>query len=531
MALDAVIIADVGSNTYSGSNPLKLHLDDHIADIQTVLDYVANEGRLAPPIAGDGVMSWASAHKLNGIYLWSYLSANGFDVAVINSYYEQPEEVKRLFAQNPAVIIISTTFIYGKPALKQLVGDLRRMAPEAFIIAGGPFIHFSYLLSQRAKEPGYLSPEANEVFFFLEDEEESGVDLFVISPHGEDILCHALKQIRQSGKVADLPNTAHRESGGYRFGVQTESLPCNHPIDWQALPAAFFTSGVVPMQASSGCPYHCAFCNFVRDRKQATVKPLEAMIAEMKAAAARGARYVWFVDDNFRLGKRDLTAVCERLIQEDLGLKWMTFIRAGTVDETDIDLLRRAGCIEVQLGLESADAQVLRNMNKQAVPELYHRVLAKLLDGGINCSCYLIFGFPGETDESAMRTIDFMRRHDAAQAQGALNWSIFPFLLAPLSPVYEPATRSEYGLTGFMKRWRHNWMDSDRAMHYALKAFLALENSGPIYRGDNQDLLQRLSTLQRSRFRTARQVLSKKAMGGPLPSDEILKAFKQALQV
>ena len=72
------------------------------------------------------------------------------------------------------------------------------------------------------------------------------------------------------------------------------------------------------MQASTGCPFHCSFCNFTKDRRLTWIKSVDRMVAEMKAVKKRGARYVWFVDDNFRLGKENLEAVCRRFIDERL---------------------------------------------------------------------------------------------------------------------------------------------------------------------------------------------------------------------
>jgi tRNA A37 methylthiotransferase MiaB len=501
-----------------------------VANLQSVWNYIANEGRIALPIAGDGRMSWASAAKLNGIYLWSYLHRNGFQTAVIDSFYEQQEELGRLLETAHHTVIISTTFINNKRTLKKMVDDLRRMAPDVTVLVGGSFVFMSYFLFQQAQRPDYPVEQVGPDFLFFENDHDLSVDLFFTGSHGEDILCRALDQIRNGGKTVQLPNTAWIADEGYRFGPQIDdSHMTEHPIDWQSLPERFFASGVVPIQASSGCPYNCAFCTFVKNKRQASVKPLEDLITEMKQVASRGARYIWFVDDNFRLGKGDLEEVCRRLIREDLGLKWMTFMRASTLDQVDIELLRRAGCIEVQLGLESADLQVLRNMNKKATPELYDRVLNKVLAQGINCSCYLIFGFPGETDESAMRTIDFMKRHESMTFEGSLNWSIFPFVLAPLSPIYEPSARARYGMSGYMKHWQHASMSSDGALQYVLKAFVSMENSGVIYRGDNQEALHRLSPRQRRGFQSTRHALSKAAIQGTLQPGEILEAFQKAL--
>ncbi len=528
MALDALIVADYGSESFSGTNPLKLYIDGRLADIQTVMNLVQNHGRLSPPIVGEGRLSWSSSPKLNGIHLFSYLARQGLDVAVVDDFSADKEKVRRLLREAPRAVVISTTFITRKQALVEMVREIRALSDDVKIIIGGPFVYTSYLIYQRSRaETGYLPEEAGQDFLFIENDGQPEADLFIMASQGEDILSRALRRIKRREDIGDLPNTAVFKDGAIAFGVRSEAVILqNHSIDWERLPDEVFRSGVVPLQASSGCPYHCGFCNFVKDRRLTAVKPLDQLLTEMRQVRARGARYVWFVDDNFRLGKGDLEGVCERLIQEDLGLRWMTFIRASTLDAVDPDLLRRAGCVEVQLGLESADPQVLRNMNKRATPELYDRVLPKLLASGINCSCYLIFGFPGETEESARRTIDFMRRHEAARHPGSLSWSIFPFLLAPLSPIYEKEARAVYALSGYMKKWRHATMDDEQAMGYVIRAFLDMEHSGAIYRDDNQDLLSGLDPHRRQCFIGVRHALSKAAMQSELTLEALQEAFQ-----
>ena len=87
MTLDAIIIADIGSETFSATNPLKLTIDGRIADIQTVQNFISNNGQLVLPIEGAGRMNWAATPKLNGIYLQNYLSRWGFNVELIHNYY------------------------------------------------------------------------------------------------------------------------------------------------------------------------------------------------------------------------------------------------------------------------------------------------------------------------------------------------------------------------------------------------------------------------------------------------------------
>ena len=529
MALDAVIISDSGSDSMSSTNPLRLNLDGRTADIQVVQNYLINDGRIQAPIEGDNQASWASAPKLNGIYLFNYLSRNDFDVALIDSYANQIDDFKQLLERNPRVVIISTTFIPGKQILIKLVADIRELAPDAFIIAGGPLIYTSYLMLQRSAEGDYDTRSAVNEFLFLGTDDEPAVDLHIVSLRGEQLLCTILERLRTNRGIDDIPNCARLIDNQYHFTERVDDISRSEDlaVDWTALPENIFESGVVPMQASNGCPYHCAFCNFTKDRRLTWVRSAERIVAEMKAVQARGARYVWFVDDNFRLGKGDLEDVCRRFIDEGLQLNWMTFVRASTLDHVDTDLLQQAGCIEVQLGLESADPLVLKNMNKKASPELYARVLRKLLGSGINCSCYFIFGFPGETEESTHQTREFIKSFDDHSYEGNLCWSMFPFTLVPLSPIYEPAARKKYGISGYLHKWRHATMTSDQARDQLLKAFLEIENTGPIYRGDNQEIFQHLGQSVRKKFEATRHKLSKMALGGNLEDEKILQSFRQ----
>ena len=531
MGLDAIIIADSGEDSLSGTNPLRLSLDGKTAFIQVIQNYLENEGQIIPPIKGDGVMSWSSAPKLNGIYLLSYLTKHDFDVELVDRFYDEKEHFSRHLQQTPRVAIVSTTFIHNKQALRKVIDDIRSIAPEIFIVVGGPFVYLSYIMFLRSHEKNYETEPAKNDFLFLDVNNEPLADLYIISLRGEKILCDALRRIRGNQPLDTLPNSARLVGKSYSFGSRIDDISSADDIfaDWNSLPDRIFESGIVPMQASNGCPYKCTFCNFTKDRRLLFVKPLAEVISELRAVSERGVRYVWFADDNFRLGKGDLKSVCQRLANEELPIRWMSFIRASTLRNVNGDLLRRSGCVEVQLGLESADPQVLQNMNKKASPELYSDVITNLLGAGINCSCYFIFGFPGETDETATRTREFIKNIEHPELEGTLSWSMFPFILSPMSPIYEPEMRERYRLTGYMHNWKHETMDADRAMEHIRKAFVELDNSGPISRGDNLEMFFELSSLQRKRFVALRQRFSKLALKSQFAQAEFLKSFAQLL--
>jgi p-methyltransferase len=530
MSLDAIIISDYGQASLSSSSPLKLNIDGRSADIQVVQNYLANKGRVVPPIEGDGFMSWASAPRLNGIYLYSYLTKNNFKVEIVDNFAYERNHFIELLKDNPKAVIISTTFIMLKKDLYRLVEDIRSLAPDIYIIAGGQFVYVSHRVFKKSREPVYNADPLQDDYLFF-SKKEPLVDQYIISLRGEQILKESLKRLEAGQSLEEVPNSAFYRKDSYHFTREIDDIS-NAPefiIDWASLPDTIFKSGVVPMQASTGCPHKCAYCNFTKDHRLLSVKPVEQLIDEMKAVSSRGARYIWFVDDNFRLGKSDLNSVCRRFVKEGIDAQWMSFIRADTLAGVDFDLLRRSGCNELRMGLESADPKVLENMNKKVDPALSARMVKQLLAVGINCSVYFVIGFPGETNETVKQTLDFLQSIEHPELEGMLYWSIYPFMLAPLSPVFEQEQRNKYGLTGYMYDWEHETMNSQEARAHARNIFLAVKNSGPIYRGDNMNHLLALSSAKRKGFAAKRHELSKSALINQLKEDDVIRAFSKIL--
>lgn len=529
MALDAIIIAGSGQESLGASNPLRLRLDGHTATVQVVKNALAHDGKVAPPIDGDAGPSWESSFKLNGVYLYNVLVKAGYDVELIDDYRRESALFEAAAACAPRAVVISTTFMVSREDVLDLVRDVKRRCPTAAVIVGGPFVHYSWRVWQRRNDPLYQRHDVSAGLLFFAGWEDDPTDLYVVSDVGEALLEQTMARILSGRGCDDLPNTALPGPDGYRFAARIDDAASwqETPIDWATLPERVFASGVVTMRASTGCPYRCNFCNFNKNRHLTRVKPVDELVAEMRAVQLRGARYVWFADDNFRLGKRDLDQVCRSFVEQGLSLKWMSLLRAEALRDVDLDLLRRAGCIEVQMGVESADSQVLTAMNKQSDPEQNEAVIARLLKAGINCSCYFVVGYPGETADSVDRTIAFLKRLEAVDGPGVLKWSLYPFLLAPGSPVYEEGQRALHELEGHLATWRHRSMDAKAARASVLRMFMALDRSGPIYRGDNLDQMNALTPGQVRQFAAARHALEKAALqrSEPITPDQVKTVF------
>jgi radical SAM superfamily enzyme YgiQ (UPF0313 family) len=527
LSLDAIIIAEAGDVGAADIIHERLRLDGKVATIQVIKNYLKNKGRVVPPVEGSGIMNWGAAYRLNGIYLLSYLLKGGLHVELIDRYFKDKSTFKEMLKESPRVVVISTTFIRNKQTLHRLVADIRDQAPDIFIIAGGPFVNLSYRMLQRSSDPDYETHLAQNDFLFFQNEQPP-VNLYITGLQGEDILLAALQRIRLNRPLYDLPNTVRFDGKNYLFSEQKDYIfdNLNTSIDWKSLPEKIFRSGVIPLQTSKGCPFKCAFCNFTKDRRLMFIKSLDRLVEELKAVSARGVRFVRFTDDNFRHGRGNLNTLSRRIIRENIPVKWMTMVRATALEEVDFELLKESGCIEVLLGLESADPKILENMNKKANPRLYAEVVKRLLAAGIDTSCYFLFGFPGETHETLKSTLDFIKSIEFPELPGTLSWALFPFSLAPLSPIYEPEMRRKHGLTGYMDQWQHRTMASRDLTGHINRVFGALEHSCPMYRNDNLEILHhKLLPADRKRLFLARHRLSKRAIKENLSADEILETF------
>jgi len=82
-------------------------------------------------------------------------------------------------------------------------------------------------------------------------------------------------------------------------------------------------------------------------------------------------------------------------------------------DEGVVELLVKAGCIQVQIGIESGDEQILKNMNKRTTPDINQKAIMNCRKYNLTSVITLIVGFPGDSKMSVDKTIDFLKKAPA----------------------------------------------------------------------------------------------------------------------
>lgn len=166
---------------------------------------------------------------------------------------------------------------------------------------------------------------------------------------------------------------------------------------------------MVTLVTSRGCPNGCTFCLYPqtmtghRLRKRSVGNVLDEL-AEVLAAFPE-ARSIFFEDDTLTADLDRCLALCAGIRERGLRFAWTANARAD-LPAGAMRRMREAGCRMLCVGFESADAQALRAMRKGIEPDGARRFMRDARASGLRVHGCWMFGLPGDTRESVLRTID-----------------------------------------------------------------------------------------------------------------------------
>jgi anaerobic magnesium-protoporphyrin IX monomethyl ester cyclase len=162
---------------------------------------------------------------------------------------------------------------------------------------------------------------------------------------------------------------------------------------------------------SRGCPFDCAWCSkptFGRSFRQQSVG---RVIAELRALRDQyHVDYVRFCDDVFGIQRAWLEDLLDRMLGEELGLRFECLARVDLLKPDLLARMRRAGLERVYVGVESGSQRMLDTMNRGTKLSQVERAAEALRREGIRQFWFLMLGYPGETLEDIEATLQLFRR-------------------------------------------------------------------------------------------------------------------------
>ncbi len=164
------------------------------------------------------------------------------------------------------------------------------------------------------------------------------------------------------------------------------------------------------MVSSRGCPYRCNWCAEPACGPPYDVRPAASVAEEMRHLKfALRADRIWFADDIFGLSRKwaiDFAAEVER---RDARLPFKMQSRCDLMTRDTVDALRRAGCEEVWIGVESGSQRILDAMEKGIRVEQVYHARENLRRHDIRACYFLQFGYPGEEWDDIEQTLRVVR--------------------------------------------------------------------------------------------------------------------------
>src|SRR2546427_509219 len=120
-----------------------------------------------------------------------------------------------------------------------------------------------------------------------------------------------------------------------------------------------------------------------------------------------GYDHIWMSDDLFTLNYKRTFELAEAIEKEQLPLTWECLSRVTHVDRALFEQMHRAGCKRIFFGIESGDANVLKEMKKGITPEQARAAVDACVAAGIKAAGFFMVGYLGETTDSLIRSINF----------------------------------------------------------------------------------------------------------------------------
>jgi len=403
--------------------------------------------------------------SLNGPYLCQYLERLGLKVVEVPMFTLYKERLAALLAQRPLMVAISTTFLPFAKQIDAMAAAIKKMAPDTLVVAGGVQIWKSYRHKQLL-DAGEITPDIVEHVaehnYLLDLKRPSPVDVFVVSKRGETTLAELITLLKAGADYRSLNNIAYYEDGAWKLNPIMEHPYNEVSVDWNRVPTGP-TRTYFPIQAGLGCGYQCTFCDFKELYPKVNLRPVQSIVNEIRTVPEiDGIRRVYFTDDNLFVSKKRAIELCTALIDSGMNIKWRGMFRLSVVDDEVAAIMAKSGCVEVLLGVESGDPDILVAMTKRTKPGDILRAVGALSKYGVSTKNMLIVGFPGETEQTVRNTVDVLNAYPT-DGPSVHRVMFFTFAVLPLAEIASAKNRALHNLRGYGYHWSHNTMDSKRA--------------------------------------------------------------------
>jgi len=326
------------------------------------------------------------------------LEKNDFTIKIVDFNFYSGDFRRDLKKWNPKIVGISGTTATRKGCF--LTAKLaKEVLPEIPVVYGG--VHATFTAEDTLKNISEID--------------------FVIKGEGEFTflsLCEYFSN-RKRDSFYDLPGLSFRQSNHIIHNrpkridnLDVLPLPARHLFeDKYRLKLDFYGTEADFLMTSRGCPNACIFCSAsrmfpggVRYRSVEHIqKEVETILSTNKIGALK------LFDSTFTASREHVLNFCKMI--KPYNLLWECEVRADTVDYELLNNMRDAGCCYIDVGLETTDVKLLKDINKKIQPKDVEQVLSWTKKLNIKTKVFFIFGHLGQTFQSCLNDVKYIRKN------------------------------------------------------------------------------------------------------------------------
>lgn len=164
---------------------------------------------------------------------------------------------------------------------------------------------------------------------------------------------------------------------------------------------------------SRGCPFSCIYCPYhVTQGREWRHRTPENVVRELKHLYYTfNMRGLLFRDPEFALSRQRVSQICRAIVAEDLDFHWRCETRVDDLSKQLVKEMARAGCVGINIGIESAEPKILKNVGRKPFPmDRAKEIVKQCRKSGIQVFAFFVVGLPGETKKSIMKTISVAKK-------------------------------------------------------------------------------------------------------------------------
>ncbi len=307
-----------------------------------------------------------------------------------------------------------------------LGSHLQTQAPEALLFSIRNIDSTSY------PESIYYLPRIQEVIAFCKTRSKAhmivGGSGFSIAPReilayldlemgvvgeGEGVVGELLDHLALGKSIGSISGLVFQNNGVIQ--VNARRLPAD--LD-QRLPAREFLDveryvaegGITSIQSKRGCHFNCIYCTYpLIEGRTVRLRNPAGVVAELEQLNKQyGLDSFCFVDNVFNYPMEHAVAICRGILQKGLKIQWTGFFHPRFITPDFAELLSKAGCSGVELGIDSAADEILEQLQKGFGTTHIIAAMDCCKKAGLNTCCCLILGGPGENLHTLTETFAVM---------------------------------------------------------------------------------------------------------------------------